>query len=421
MQKGLALDPGAARGWLALGLVANQLGDAERAEQAFEAALQGDPSLSDAAFGLGLVAFDRRRYAKAAAAFRQALDLGATMPIARVGLGQSLFFLGEFAEAARELRIAVAAAAEASLIRRAALANYIAEALKGDFAEADRLYEEIAGAGAEEASAVAFSAFKILGAYGHRAEALALAEARMTARRVDPEQRYLCAAMAGEAAERAPADYLVAHFDSFAHEFDHQLVEVLGYNAPRLLLELLGRNAAGPRRVLDLGCGTGLAGALLREGRDRLVGVDLSPRMLAKAGERQVYDELVNGDLVEFLQTTSERFDLLFAADTLIYFGNLKPVFAGAARVMAAGALFAFNIETTNWGAYEVTPSGRFAHDLSHVSEVGAPWFRVRRFRRADLRREGVVATRGALVVMERRGFVSRQSAFAASPATRAA
>ncbi len=147
LQKGLALEPGAARGWLALGLVANQLGDAERAEQAFEAALQGDPSLSDAAFGLGLVAFDRRRYAKAAAAFRQALDLGATMPIARVGLGQSLFFLGEFAEAARELRTAVAAGAEASLIRRAALANYIAEALKGDFAAADRLYEEIAGAG----------------------------------------------------------------------------------------------------------------------------------------------------------------------------------------------------------------------------------------------------------------------------------
>jgi predicted TPR repeat methyltransferase len=422
LEQALKLDPKPARSWLALGLAANQLGDAERAETGFRAALERDPSLTDAAFGLALVAFDQRRYEDAAEAFRKALSLGATAPLARVGLGQSLFFLGEFAAAAAQLRMALdAGIADPNLIRRAALAQYLACVGEGDYARAERAYAEIAGVHGEDAVKTAFAAFQILVGYGRRDEALALARARLPGREADPVQRYLVKAAAGANCARAPEDYVIAHFDAFAEDFDRQLVGVLGYRAPQQLLELIGPAGASLRRVLDLGCGTGLAGPLLREGRQRLVGVDLSPRMLAKAGERSVYDELIEAEMIGFLRRTKERFDLLFCADALVYFGDLAPIFASAARVTGPGALFAFNIETTNAAAYELKASGRFAHDLANLSRVAEPWFRVRNFQRAALRREGFGETRGALVIMERRGQLLRSAVPGSGSATLAA
>ncbi len=409
LQQSLALDPGSARGWLALGLAANQTGDVALAEHAFAAALARDASLSEAAFGLGLIAFDQRRYGPAAQSFRRALALGAETPLAHIGLGQSLFFLGEFAAAAAELCAAISGGvAQPAILLRAALCHYLAKALDGDFDRGDEIYAEIAGSNAESPERIAFSAFQILVGYGRRDAALALAEARLPARAADPVQRYLVAAAAGEACERAPDDYVVAHFDASAEHFDQQLVEVLGYRAPQQLLELVEAFGRPAPRVLDLGCGTGLAGPLLRGSCERLVGVDLSPRMLEKAAARATYDTLIEAELVSFLRQTHERFDLLFAADALVYFGDLTPVFAAAARAATAGALFAFNIETTNESPYELTSSGRFAHDPATLTGAAAPWFRLRTFKRAALRREGLGDAKGALVIMERRGRVTR-------------
>lgn len=58
--------------------------------------------------------------------------------------------------------------------------------------------------------------------------------------------------------------------------------------------------AAGPRigknthlDILDAGCGTGLCADVLRPYAKSLVGVDLSPQMLALAAKQQIYDQLV--------------------------------------------------------------------------------------------------------------------------------
>jgi predicted TPR repeat methyltransferase len=40
--------------------------------------------------------------------------------------------------------------------------------------------------------------------------------------------------------------------------------------------------------MLDLGCGTGLAGAVFRPFVERLVGVDLSPAMIARRDEKNL-------------------------------------------------------------------------------------------------------------------------------------
>ena len=422
-ERSLAFDPQPARAWLALALVDNELNDRKNAEAAFREALAREPKLGEAAFGLALVAFDDRRYADAAERFAKAIDLNAGGAIARVGLGQAQFFLGHFSEAAKSLSAAIASGAAApSLIQRAGLARYLAAAVDGDIEEAERLYVAIAGEHADKLESVARSAFQVLSAYGHREAALEIAHARLADGIGDPESRYLIAAVAGEELERAPADYLIAHFDAFADQFDAQLVGVLGYHAPDDLMDMIEATGRPLVRALDLGCGTGFAGRRLRTGRSKLVGVDLAPRMLQKAAERGVYDELIEDDILSFLRSTKQRFDLALAADTFVYFGDLEPLFAAAARAFEAGALLAFNVETAGGAPYRLQPSGRFAHDPNALADMAAPWFKLVARQPTILRAEANREVEGVLVVMERRGL-GRPGAYAfrGGPATRAA
>src|SRR5262249_17821560 len=141
--------------------------------------------------------------------------------------------------------------------------------------------------------------------------------------------------------------YVRRLFDDYAPRFDAALVDRLQYRAPAKLRAAIG--AAAPDRrfaqALDLGCGTGLAGAAIRDMTDRLIGVDLSPAMVAAAGRKAVYDELAVGEMVAFLSSAAAIFDLVIAADVLVYLGDLAPLLAAVAARMAAGGLFAFTLQ----------------------------------------------------------------------------
>ena len=121
----------------------------------------------------------------------------------------------------------------------------------------------------------------------------------------DPIARHMLAACSGrDVPARASDAFVEATFDSFAGSFDAKLAKLL-YRAPALVAEMLARSgveASNDLDVLDAGCGTGLCGPLLAPYARRLVGVDLSERMLAQARARDVYDELVKGELTEYLR-----------------------------------------------------------------------------------------------------------------------
>ena len=102
----------------------------------------------------------------------------------------------------------------------------------------------------------------------------------------------MLAACTGEAAPpRASDNYVRDTFDAFAGSFD-QVLDQLGYRAPGLIGELLDRDlpaADASLMIADAGCGTGLCGEFLRPRAKRLVGIDLSPGMLARARARGKY------------------------------------------------------------------------------------------------------------------------------------
>jgi predicted TPR repeat methyltransferase len=120
---------------------------------------------------------------------------------------------------------------------------------------------------------------------------------------------------------RVPDACIKQLYERFSTFYESNMCE-LGYQGPQHLLDVI-RDTVGRRRglsVLDLGCGTGLAGEALRPFAAHMVGVDLSAEMLAKAQDRNIYDDLAVGELTQWLTTTRQTFDLIVACDTFIYF-----------------------------------------------------------------------------------------------------
>ena len=190
------------------------------------------------------------------------------------------------------------------------------------------------------------------------------------------EARHMLAALgAGKPPPRASDDYVTGYFDRFADYFDRQLADHLDYRVPDLLLAAIdrARPALPPAAsVLDLGCGTGLAGAALCPRASRLDGVDLSPGMLAKARERGIYDSLRRAEMTAHLAATNRRYDLAICADALVYLGALDGVMKGVARALKPGGLFACSTEWRRGADAVLTASGRYAHGRPAVRQAAA-------------------------------------------------
>jgi len=183
-----------------------------------------------------------------------------------------------------------------------------------------------------------------------------------------------------------PPDHIGTLFDSYAPRFEELLVGTLGYRAPALVATAVAAARPGPdprfAAALDLGCGTGLAGVAVKPWCARLVGLDLSPAMLAEAERKGVYDRLFVGEAVAALASggphalPDERFDLVLAADVLCYLGDLAPLFVVLAGRVAPGGLVAVTTERAAPGeaaaGWALRDSLRYAHDPAYVAAVAA-------------------------------------------------
>jgi len=184
---------------------------------------------------------------------------------------------------------------------------------------------------------------------------------------------HLHAAMKGESRDDVPKEYVRELFDGCADAFDEHLVHELGYHAPRVLREAVGRAVPveGPFwNVLDIGCGTGLCGPLFRDVAAHLSGVDLAPKMIDEARDKAVYDELQTRDLLEELEAHRRDLDLILAADVFIYVGCLEAVFPACRRALTETGLFAFSTEACAGESYELRTSGRFAHSPHYIEAL---------------------------------------------------
>lgn len=399
----LALAPNQAQVWLNVGGLRVELGDKDMAEQAYRAALDLDPDCAEAGVGLGLLYIERRRYREAVQLLDAAVARGVTAMPVYACLGQTLFLLGDFTAAAAALeKAARACPGEARIIQKYAEARLIEKLIAGSVVEAIESYMAIAGRHAQDLIAVCGRAFQILCAYGMTQAAIRLGEILQKRTPDDPILVHHLGALHGRPCARAPDAYLAACFGAYAADFDRHLVEVLDYRVPETLRAMLARTGEAFPRMLDLGCGTGLAAACLAPLGGHLTGLDIAPRMLDKARERNVYHALVEGEAVDWLSGATAPFDLIAALDVLIYFGDLEPLFAAVSGRLAQGGVFACSFESAACDRYTLRPSGRFAHAPAHVASIFAGRFNLVDRQASTLRFEANEPVAGEILLLRR-------------------
>jgi predicted TPR repeat methyltransferase len=231
--------------------------------------------------------------------------------------------------------------------------------------------------------------------------------------RVEPDspiaRHMLAACTHKDVPVRAGNAFVTKVFDGFAESFD-KVLHALEYRAPALVADALQRTDGPPRgelHIVDAGCGTGLLAQHLRPYARRLVGVDLSPKMLEKAGKRALYDELVAAELASFLRSSSGAFDVVASSDTLVYFGDLRDVLSAACAALRPGGRLLFTLERAAEEAspegYFIHPHGRYSHAVPYVrGTLAGAGFEVIDIENVHLRREGEHYVEG-LVVLARR------------------
>lgn len=183
----------------------------------------------------------------------------------------------------------------------------------------------------------------------------------------------------GRTPEKMPDAYVATLFDQNADVFDDILVDQLGYCVPLLLREQIRGLRVGPfKRVLDLGCGTGLTGIALSDCAEHLTGVDLSERIVELAYDREVYDDLYVGEAVSFLEDFEEEnghrpaWDLIAATDVFPYLGAVEPILTAAANRLSGAGYLAFSTETLpedvlDGKPYMIGQRRRFAQGKEYV------------------------------------------------------
>jgi len=208
--------------------------------------------------------------------------------------------------------------------------------------------------------------------------------------------KHMLASLTADATmKKASNEYVKNLFDDYAQNFESSLVKDLGYDGYERLRRAFDRGmknvgvdveASGKifNVVLDAGCGTGLVGEQFRNVSSHLIGVDLSEAILDEAEKLRpkLYDERIVGDVAEVIRD-KQPIDLIVAADSFIYFGDLDPLFASIGDGLGTSAYIAFTLENVSnedetilaeskpdW-RWQLTASGRFAHRKEYIASIG--------------------------------------------------
>ncbi len=232
---------------------------------------------------------------------------------------------------------------------------------------------------------------------------------------IDPEDHggaavRIAALGRSEAPPKAPDAYVETLFDQHAESFEDILVEQLGYAVPVLVRQRLQElNLGRFKRMLDLGCGTGLTGGTLRDMVDDITGIDISENMVEIAHEKELYETLYVAEVEDFLEDNDdEPFDLITATDVLPYLGALEPLFFGAVENMLPGGIFIFSSETlpaSDGRSYIVGPHQRFLHSEAYIrTRLAETGFDLIEITEINVRMQDGQPSPGHLVIARLRG-----------------
>jgi predicted TPR repeat methyltransferase len=165
-------------------------------------------------------------------------------------------------------------------------------------------------------------------------------------------------------------------FDRSPTEYDEGRSQA-NYDTPTLIFNEVSRLKQGNfNRILDLGCGTGLSGGLFRKESKYLCGVDLSSEMMELALQRNIYDELIEMDILNYLNTCQPKsFDVIIASSVFIYFGKLDQLFLKIEKILNDDGVLCFDLNLDEYSdnfsiftlnGMQFKHGKNYVHDCAH-------------------------------------------------------
>ena len=225
------------------------------------------------------------------------------------------------------------------------------------------------------------------------------------------------ASLTGLNPERATDSYVSSLFDGYAKKFESNLVGDLNYKTPTIIANFLRPLISSVSLhfdILDLGCGTGLAGEALIDVAKTLVGIDLSKEMLKIAAAKNIYTRLTQDEIHHALsQEQSASFDIIVSSDVFVYIGDIKVIFDQVYNVLKVGGFFAYSTEalfSENNGKEEGLPdyilnlNGRYSHSSKYLlGLIDAKRFTLHTLEVTQIRLEKGQPVMGYVVIMQKK------------------
>jgi amino acid adenylation domain-containing protein len=156
---------------------------------------------------------------------------------------------------------------------------------------------------------------------------------------------------------------LATGYDNWAGSYDADMGD---HGGPTEVVETVSRFAGTGARVLDAGCGTGLAGQLLAaRGYRNVEGLDLSSGMLREAGAKGCYNALYQHALGDTLDLPSAAYDAVLCVGVFVMAHAPASSFDELLRITKPGGHLIFTLRPE---FYQNTP---FKAKMAELTESG--------------------------------------------------
>jgi len=380
-----------------------KLGQLEEAVICYEKAITIKPDFVEAHNNLGSVFKQLGQLEEAARCYERAITIKPDLVEAHYNLGYVLQKLGDLDAAVRSYKNVVAINSEYAMKHNNKILYAIYLFTNGHIIETLDTIETLIKTDPYEALLynMGGGCYTILGELD---KAIKYYEKALNIKPDYAIPQHMLNALTGKESKAPPREYVKNLFDDYAERFDYSLVIQLEYKLPFLIKELilkLNIPKKNFKRVIDIGCGTGLLGSEIRDISENLIGIDISKNMISKAKNKEIYDRLIIGDIVDILRTSKEKYDLFISLDVFIYLGELSIIFNAVRNCSYNDAIFIFSIELQEDKEYSLLKSGRYSHSEEYILKTASNGFKLIEHYDIRLRKEKKGWINGKIFVLQ--------------------
>jgi predicted TPR repeat methyltransferase len=362
----VSLNPEHTEAQFYLGVLALEANDLNEAKQAFQHVLSRDPEHTQALTNLGVIALKRKQNQTAVDFFSKAIALDNDDMDARNNLAATFMHHDRFENALMHYDVLLKK--EPDTIEYLYNSG-VAQMALGHLNEAIIFFERILTLDKEHGSSLNNMAAIYL-KMEMRETSRSYLERALAINPQDSVSQHMLNALNGATDANTTPNYAENLFNNYALYYDQHMQGQLQYSIPQHIAQTIHQLVTHVNHALDLGCGTGLTGNVLRELSTHLTGVDIAEKMLAHAKEKGIYDVLINEELLLFLKKETQHYDLIVAADVLPYFGDLDPLFNSISMHLNDSGYFICTTEINEISPWKLEGSARFSHQPEYIQSL---------------------------------------------------